>query len=298
MKTSTDICKSLDIFSNICSLTSDNFGFVVGTVITLILILTVIIAVFYLIYGGVRWILSRGDKEQVENARTHIVAAIIGLAIVFLSFFTVNIVFGFFFPGQSIQNLTLPSLGPDRKPPTVSIVSPISDSTISGKTLIQANAKDNKEVTKVEFYVDGILKNTDTKEPFEYSLDTKFYKHNSPHAILAKAYDSFGNIGISESINVVVADITKPAVSITNLRDNGTVLTNTSINIFTIASDVSGIAQVEFRINGVLKCTDIAAPYSCLWKIPTAKGVIYRIEVAAYDTAGNIGTIPISVTAD
>ena len=51
------------------------------------------LAVLYLMYGGVKWITSRGDKVQVEAARKHIVAAIIGLVIVMGSFFTINVVF-------------------------------------------------------------------------------------------------------------------------------------------------------------------------------------------------------------
>ena len=51
------------------------------------------LAVLYLMYGGVKWITSKGDKVQVEAARKHIVAAIIGLVIVMGSFFTINVVF-------------------------------------------------------------------------------------------------------------------------------------------------------------------------------------------------------------
>lgn len=51
------------------------------------------LAVLYLMYGGVKWITSRGDKMAVESARKHIVAAIIGLVIVAGSFFALNVVF-------------------------------------------------------------------------------------------------------------------------------------------------------------------------------------------------------------
>lgn len=255
------------------------------------------IAVFYLIYGGLRWILSRGDKEKVEDAKNHIIAAVVGLAVVFLTFFIVNIVFGFFFPGKSLKDLTLPTLGPDTKPPVASITSPVSDATATGTTSIQVNATDNRGVAKVEFYIDGVSKNIDTKEPFEFNWDTTPYKHNSTHTILAKAYDSDKNTGASEPIKVVVVDVTKPTVTITNPISEKKVSPNSSITIAAKASDISAISQVEFRVNGVLKCTDIQTPYICAWQVPSTKGVVYRIEVSAFDTAGNLGVGSNSVTA-
>lgn len=51
------------------------------------------LAVAYLMYGGIKWITSRGDKIAVESARKHIVAAVIGLIIVAGSFFALNVVF-------------------------------------------------------------------------------------------------------------------------------------------------------------------------------------------------------------
>ncbi len=50
-------------------------------------------AVVYLMYGGVRWITSRGDKMGVADARKHIIAAIIGLVVVVGTFFIIQLVF-------------------------------------------------------------------------------------------------------------------------------------------------------------------------------------------------------------
>jgi hypothetical protein len=56
-----------------------------------------LLALFYLIWGGLSWITSEGDKQRLAQARTRIVFAIIGLIIVFLAYLIVNIVLGFFF---------------------------------------------------------------------------------------------------------------------------------------------------------------------------------------------------------
>ena len=62
-------------------------------IITALFVIGVIVAVAFLIYGGIKWILSGGDKAAVDAARKHIVAAIIGLVIVAGAFFILNVVF-------------------------------------------------------------------------------------------------------------------------------------------------------------------------------------------------------------
>lgn len=94
-------------FEALCNLTFD--GGLIGKVITLVFIVAILIALFYLIYGGIRWILSEGDKQKVADARHHIIAAIIGLVIVFLSYFILNLLLSFFLD-MSLQDLVLPKI--------------------------------------------------------------------------------------------------------------------------------------------------------------------------------------------
>lgn len=62
-------------------------------VVNVLFLVAAFLAVLYLMYGGIKWITSRGDKVAVESARKHIVAAVIGLVIVAGSFFAMNVVF-------------------------------------------------------------------------------------------------------------------------------------------------------------------------------------------------------------
>lgn len=95
-------------FEKLCTIDFTDFGSIISKLITLILIVAIVVAVFFLIYGGIRWILSGGDKTAVESARNHIVAAIVGLVIALLAFFIINIIGGLF--GISLTNLQLPTL--------------------------------------------------------------------------------------------------------------------------------------------------------------------------------------------
>ncbi len=95
-------------FSALCNLKGDQGGFtkILSTGITLAFIAAVVIALFFLIWGGIKWILSGGDKGGVEAARNTIVAAIIGLIVTFAAYFILNLVLGFF--GLSLDNIKLP----------------------------------------------------------------------------------------------------------------------------------------------------------------------------------------------
>lgn len=64
-------------------------------VINWIFYIGIVLAVAYLMYGGIRWITSGGDKTKVESARKHIISAVIGLVVVVGTFTILNLLFSF-----------------------------------------------------------------------------------------------------------------------------------------------------------------------------------------------------------
>ncbi len=89
----------------------------VSFVVNAAFVLAILIALVFLIYGGIRWILSGGDDDKVKTARGTIIAAIIGLVLVALSYVILNFVL-VLITGNGITGLTIPSLTePD--PPNV-----------------------------------------------------------------------------------------------------------------------------------------------------------------------------------
>lgn len=63
---------------------------VVANSITLILIIAVVITLISLIWGGIQWITSGGDKAKLASARSRLTFAIIGLLVALGSFFIVG----------------------------------------------------------------------------------------------------------------------------------------------------------------------------------------------------------------
>ena len=80
---------------------------IISAVIVLVLVAAALIFFFMLVWGGIRYITSGGDKGQTEAARGQITAALIGLVIVFAAWAIINLVNLFF--GINILNLNLPT---------------------------------------------------------------------------------------------------------------------------------------------------------------------------------------------
>jgi hypothetical protein len=68
------------------SVSSWNATRLAGAAINLILVLAGLVAFFFLLLGGLQWILAGGDKDGTEKARKRITAALIGLVIVFSAY--------------------------------------------------------------------------------------------------------------------------------------------------------------------------------------------------------------------
>lgn len=72
--------------------TFTTLGDVVAAALPLIVSLTGLLMFGYLIYGGLRYITASGDSKQVQEAVKTITNAVVGLTIVFVSFWVVRII--------------------------------------------------------------------------------------------------------------------------------------------------------------------------------------------------------------
>ncbi|MFF3444096.1 glycoside hydrolase family 6 protein [Streptosporangium sp. NPDC002721] len=89
----------------------------------------------------------------------------------------------------TVNGVTCGGQPPVNQPPTVSLTSPASGSTHQAGAAVPlaATASDDGSVSKVEFYVDGTLVNTDTSSPYSYSATGL---SSGSHTASAKAYDN------------------------------------------------------------------------------------------------------------
>src|SRR5436309_10555397 len=134
---------------------------------------------------------------------------------------------------------------PDTTPPTVSITSPSSGSTVSGTITVTASASDNVGVVSVQFLLDGNVAAEDTSSPYSVSWDTTS-AGNGSHTLTARARDAAGNTTTSSAVTVTVSngpppDTTPPTVSITSPSSGSTVSGTTTVTAS--ASDNVGVVS-------------------------------------------------------
>lgn len=63
-----------------------DFGKLITGLLNMVMFVAALLVFAYLVWGGVQWITSGGDKGKTEEARNKITAAIIGLAVVAASY--------------------------------------------------------------------------------------------------------------------------------------------------------------------------------------------------------------------
>ena len=69
---------------------------IVQLVVNLVLFVGLVAALVFLIIGGIKWIMSGGDKAQTETAKNAVTSALIGLAVVVGAYILINVVLSFF----------------------------------------------------------------------------------------------------------------------------------------------------------------------------------------------------------
>ena len=84
-----------------------DFGNLLSAGLQIALIVAAILTFAYLIWGGIQWITSGGDKAAYEAARGRITAALVGLGIVAAAWALMKLI-GYFF-GVDVFSFQIPS---------------------------------------------------------------------------------------------------------------------------------------------------------------------------------------------
>jgi hypothetical protein len=115
------------------------------------------------------------------------------------------------------------------------------------------------------------------------------------HEVSATATDTIGQTD-TDVVNVDV-DNTAPTVSITSPSEGDDVAG--TIDITADASDAtSGVAQVEFFVDGSSIGVDTTAPYAVTWDSTTVGDGSHEITATATDNVGLTGSDAVNVTVD
>lgn len=180
----------------------------------------------------------------------------------------------------------------DVDPPTVALLYPTDGQIITTNIPVSIVAGDNKEVKKVEFYVDGNLVKNWTTGPYTFQWDVTPYMDNKPHYLSAAAYDKSSNIGITPTVEVIIRppdfqeDNIPPTLQLIYPLDGGSIVN--SINMLFIADDDIGVTRVELYHNGVMEQVKTEGPYTFTVDGSSyTPGTSHTFFGIAYDSAGN-----------
>jgi hypothetical protein len=171
--------------------------------------------------------------------------------------------------------------------PTITISSPLNNSAVNGTVSVKASASDNVGVVIVEYYVNGFVKAKQTSGPYQWLWDTSALATGS-YTLSVKAYDSAGNIGLSNSVNVILTrDTVAPVISL-DVPVSGSKLSG-KVAVTANASDNVGVTKVEIYINASLYSVGNVLPLTYNWDTTSVADGSYILFAEAYDAAGNLG---------
>ncbi|MSU72864.1 MAG: hypothetical protein EXS43_11055 [Opitutus sp.] len=186
--------------------------------------------------------------------------------------------------------------------PTVAIITPSTGSsvTLGSAVTVLANASgasgQTTSITKVDFYEDGILFQTDTTSPYSVTW-TPAFARGTPYLLSARVTDSNGSTAASTPIQVSVLANTLPTVTIARPAASGsTIPTNTAFSLVAAASDADiggSIASIVFYANGTIigtatPETESTGNYRLSWT-PASAGT-FSITAVATDNANGSTT--------
>ena len=168
----------------------------------------------------------------------------------------------------------------------LAITSVIDGASVSGGITVNVSATDEGGVVLVELYVDGGLINEDITSPYAFFWDTTNCA-NGTHEVMAVAYDTAGNQGVSEVIsvsvdNVIFEDTEAPVVTITSPGDGASIGNLETVQAS--ASDDSGISRMELFLDGELKAVKYKSELSWNWNTRKLSKGTYTLSVKAFDT--------------
>lgn len=74
---------------------ANSIGALITALLNFVMLIAALLVFLYLIWGGIEWITSGGDKSKTESARNKITAAIIGLIVLAASYAILQLALNF-----------------------------------------------------------------------------------------------------------------------------------------------------------------------------------------------------------
>ena len=203
---------------------------------------------------------------------------------------------------EPAQPTTLPPTpSGESNPPTVQWLAPTNNSQITaGQTIsIVALAADDKGISRVEFYADNVLYNTQPVENLPTTYNAVFAwssAQTGQHNLSIVAFDASGNASEPASATITVsADSTPPQVTILAPASPQNLSLGAQINVQVAASDEAGVKQLQLLVDNqpysqvTSQSPEGQNPFSATFIYAANAAGTHTLLVRATDSAGNLG---------
>jgi len=186
---------------------------------------------------------------------------------------------------------TFTDQGPAGNPPTVALTAPANNSTgtIGTPITLSATAADSDGTIASVQFLDGSapIGAADTSAPYSVNWTPATA---GTHTLTARATDNCGVVAVSAAVTVSISaptgDTQPPTVDIAAPAELADELAG-SLQIMATASDTSGVANVEFQVDGVTIANSNTSPYSAVVDTNAYASGQHVLRVRARDTIGN-----------
>ena len=175
---------------------------------------------------------------------------------------------------------------PQNEVPTITLTSPSASASVTAGDVVNlaADAADTDgTVSKVEFFVDGVLVGQATSAPYAASWTAT----EGQHEFSTKAYDDAGAVSTASVVTLTVASAQpgNEAPTVDVALSASSIDLGGSVTLTANATDADGtVAKVDFYVAGVLAGTATTAPYT-LDVTPSQAGSL-SVYARATDDAG------------
>jgi len=200
---------------------------------------------------------------------------------------------------DNVTILVVPSI--DQVPPTAKLIFPLVGQILYDVVLVQVDASDDRELDRVDFYIDGILESSvdasSGDSPYPYSWDTRPLAENSEHSLYFKAIDAAGNESDNDAILFTIGGSldTEPPTLVLLYPQEGDKLTGT-VTVSVDVTDNVAVDRVEYYVDGgeagLPNLVVRAHPWSFDWDTSDwADTFEHTLYIRAVDTSENESTI-------
>ncbi len=177
------------------------------------------------------------------------------------------------------------------KPPEVTLTSPASGTDISGTVILEASATDDFGISNVRFYINSVLKKTDSAVPYDYVWETSLFQ-NGNYEVKAEVLDIVNQTDQHTITNYVLPHPPENFSAVK--KDNSSVLLEEFINVLTwqalgLNREISKYKIYQVVDGNMTFLSEVSGDTFIYWHRDVEKDKLYSYMLTAVDANGKEG---------